>query len=244
MANRKLLFFWAVLLIAGEVLYQVAQYFHAGEGATTVKGGFTAYAHSAPWALVHAAQFASSAILIFGILSLYFALNVDSGIWGMINRFAAASAVAALALNGALYAVDGVGLKQAVDAWLDAPATQQQAFFAVVQGIRGIEWGLRSYVDFASGLSLVLLASVISSTARIPRAIGYIMGGSSLLYIVQGYGYGAGYTSISSHFLINSLNYQFLILVWAIWLLVVAWRMKEGVEPSGPVDRRPTVEAV
>jgi hypothetical protein len=80
--ERKLLLFSAVLLIAGEVLYQVAQYFHAGEGATTVKGGFTAYAHSAPWVLVHAAQFASSAILIFGILALYFALNVDSGIFG------------------------------------------------------------------------------------------------------------------------------------------------------------------
>ena len=82
MVERKLLLFSAVLLIAGEVLYQLAQYFHAGEGATTVKGGFTAYAHSAPWVLVHAAQFASSAILIFGILALYFALNVDSGIWG------------------------------------------------------------------------------------------------------------------------------------------------------------------
>jgi hypothetical protein len=162
----------------------------------------------------------------------------------MINRFAAASAVAALALNGVLYAVDGVGLKQAVDAWLGAPASQQHAFFAVVQGIRGIEWGLRSYVDFAMGLSLVLLASVISSTARIPRAIGYIMGLSGLLYVVQGYGYGAGYTSISSHFLINSLNYQSLILVWAVWLLIVAWRRREGVESSGPVDKPPTVEAV
>ena len=70
------------------------------------------------------------------------------------------------------------------------------------------------------------------------------MGLSGLLYVVQGYGYGAGYTSISSHFLINSLNYQSLILVWAVWLLIVAWRRREGVESSGPVDKPPTVEAV
>jgi hypothetical protein len=141
MVDRKLLLFSAVLLIAGEGIYQVAQHFHAGEGATTVKSGFTSYAHSTSWTLVHAAQFASSAILIFGILALFFALNFDSGIWGIINRFAAASAVAALALNGVLYAVDGVGLKQAVDAWMGALASQQHAFFAVVQGIKGIEWG-------------------------------------------------------------------------------------------------------
>jgi hypothetical protein len=35
MANRKLLFFWAVLLIAGEVLYQVAQYGTASSAPTS-----------------------------------------------------------------------------------------------------------------------------------------------------------------------------------------------------------------
>ena len=135
---------------------------------------FTSYANSSSWTLVHEAQFVGSAILIFGILALLFALNINSGMWGMVNRFAAALAVAALALNGALYAVDGVALKQAVDAWVSAPASEHSAFFAVVQGIRGVEWGIRSYVDFATGLTLVLLAIVITSTARIPKPIGYI----------------------------------------------------------------------
>jgi hypothetical protein len=55
------------------------------------------------------------------------------------------------------------------------------------------------------------------------------MGLSGLAYIVQGYGYGTRYTSISDYniFILASVSYQFLIFVWAIWLLIVAWRMKE-----------------
>ena len=113
----------------------------------TVEDTFTAYANSPSWTLVHEAQFVGSALVVAGILALVIALDVNSGIRGVVNRFAAASAVAALALNGALYAVDWVALKEAVDAWVSAPASEQSTFFAVVQGIRGVEWGIRSYVD-------------------------------------------------------------------------------------------------
>jgi hypothetical protein len=233
MADRTLLRISAVLLIAGEVVFQVAEQFHP-EGGVTAHDVFTSYANSPSWTLVHEAQFVGSAIVIFGMLALFFALNITSRILGLINRFAAASAVAALALNGALYAVDGVALEQAVDAWMSSPASEQSAYFAVVQGIRGVEWGIRSYVDFTTGLTLVLFAIVIASTTRIPRPIGYIMGLSGLIYIAQGFGYSTGYTSTSNFvtWMPNSLNYQFLIFVWAIWLLINALRMKESVQAA------------
>src|SRR5262249_18123626 len=162
------------------------------------------------------------ALVVFGFLALFFALNVNSGTWGAVNRFAAGSAVAALALNGALYAVDGVGLKQAIDAWVSAPASEQSAFFAVVRGVRGVEGGLRSYVDFTTGLTLALFATVIVWTARLlglsGYILGFIMGLSGLTYILQGYGYGTDYTAISnSPFLLPSTDYQFLNIVWSIW---------------------------
>ncbi len=231
MVDRTLLRFSAVLVIAGEVVYQVAQQFHGGSGITANEV-FTSYANSPSWTLVHEAQFASSVIFMFGLLALFVALGVNSGIRGAVSRCAAASAVAALALNGALYAVDGVALKQAVDAWVSTPASQQSAFFAVVQGIRGVEWGLRSYIDFTTGLTLVLFAIVIASTTRIPRPIGYIMGLSGLAYIAQGFGYGIGYTSVPGYPVLTPVSYQFLIFVWAIWLLVSAWRMKESVQAA------------
>jgi hypothetical protein len=233
MANRKALLFSAVLVIAGEVVYQVAQQFHPCEQVVcnNYTAVFTVYATSTYWALIHAVQFTGNAMLVFGLVALFYALNVTSGVVGVVNRFAAASAVAALAFFAAVYAVDGVALKQAVDAWVSAPASQKSTYFAVAQGIRGLEWGVRGYSDFLTGLSLVLLATVIVWTARIYRPIGYIMGLSGLTYLVQGYGYGTAYTSISNFpFLLASTDYQFLMIVWSIWLLIVAWRMKESVQ--------------
>jgi hypothetical protein len=231
MADRKLLLFSAVLLLDGEVVYQVAQQFHAGSGITANEV-FASYAASPSWALVHEAQFAGSAMVLFGLLALFFALKATSGLVGVVNRFAAASAVAALAFFGAVYAVDGIALKQAVDAWVSAPASQQPVFYAVVQGIRGVEWAMRGYVDFTAGLSLVLFAIVIASTARISRPIGYIMGLSGLAYIAQGYGFGTRYTALSSNFTLNEASYRFLIVVWAIWLLVSVWRRKEAIQAA------------
>ncbi len=204
------------------------------ERGVTPNEVFTAYANSTIWTLVHAVQFAGSEIVIFGLLALFFALNVNSGIWGMLNRYAAASAVAALALNAVLYAVDGVGLKQAVDAWVSAATPEKAAYFAVVQGIRGVEWGMRSYVLMATGLSIFLLAIVIILTARIPRHIGYIIGLTGLAQIFGGYGYCTGYTSISGFVTPNVAIYGALIIAWGIWLAIHAWRMKEAVEaPAG-----------
>jgi hypothetical protein len=79
--------------------------------------------------------------------------NVNTGIRGLVSRFGAASAVAVIALNGAIYAVDGVALKQAVDAWVEKPPAAQPAYLAAVEGVRGVEWGLRGYGAYTFGLT-------------------------------------------------------------------------------------------
>lgn len=182
----------AVLFIAGIVVYAIAQVFHAGEFTTPTQGPdspavFAAYANSSIWTLVHACQFAAFILINFGLLALFSALNVRTGLLGNVNRFAAASAVAALALNGVLYAVDGVALKQAVDSWHSAPSSEQSTYYAVALGIRGVEWGMRSYENYAMGLSYFLIGIVIASSARIPRPIGYIMGFTGLAEISDGW---------------------------------------------------------
>lgn len=222
--DRRSLRLAVALLIAGELVYAVATVLHP-DAADPVTA-FLLYAGDPSWALVHAMQFLAAVIGTFALLALLHGLAVTTGVRGLVSRFAAAAAVAGLALNGVLYAVDGVALKEVLDSWVSAPAAAAPGWFTVVAGVRGIEWGLRGYVDFSTGLTLILIAIVIVSTGRVSRVVGYLMGVTGLAYIAQGVGYGSSYTAVSDRFVLASTSYEVLTLVWTIWLLVIVWRMK------------------
>jgi len=229
MVDRKLLRLSATLLFIGEVLSAVLQFPHPG-GGPTYKATFANYAASGNWAAIHLGQFVGEAVFLAGLLVLFFALNLSEGTPRWLGFFAAVSAGVALALAGVLYAVDGVALKQAVDAWASAPAAEQAARFASAQAIRWLEWGTNSYWNFMQGLALVLYALVIVWTARVPRPIGYLMGVSGLAFIVLGWLVGTeGFTSANTvpTYVGHGLND-----VWMIWLLIVAWRRKESVQAA------------
>ena len=198
---------------------------------------FAEYAASADWTAVHLGQFVGMAVIIAGLLVLFFALNVHAGTPGWAARFGAVSAVVALALYGVLQAVDGVALKQAVDAWVSAPDAEKAARFASAEAIRWLEWAARSYHSFMFGLAFVLFATVIVWTARTPRPIGYLMGLSGLTYIVQGWVLGSeGFSATNT---VPTLLGYILVVVWSIWLLIVAWRMKESVETPLEISHPP-----
>lgn len=226
--NRQSLRLGTALLIIGAVLYMiVTPLLHPGGGTPIAE--FQSYAASRSWAAVHSIQFACSVMAAFGLLALVHGLNVTSGTRGLINRFAAATAAALIAINAALYAVDGVALKTAVDGWMSRPAAARPAFLPAVEAVRGVEFGLRGYVAYTTGLALILLAVVIVSTARIPRVVGYLMGLTGLVYIAQGVGWIGLRTVISEHALEGNISYYVLLLVlaWSIWLFLVASRMKQ-----------------
>ena len=167
------------------------------------------------------------AALLLGLLGLSFALNIRSGALEWVSRFAAALAVAALALYGALQAVDGVALKHAVVAWTTAPKAEKATRFASAETVRWLEWGMNSYQNFMFALSLILLATVIVGTARVPRAIGYLMGLAAIPMLVQSQVVGT--EGFAVPLLAGTLSTVALplMLAWSIWLLIVSWRMKE-----------------
>jgi hypothetical protein len=137
----------------------------------------------------------------------------------------------ALALYGVVMAVDGVALKQAVNAWASATDAEKAARFASAEAIRWIEWGARSYQDYALGLALLLFAAAIWRTAWAARPIAYLMWLAGLTYLAQGWVAGtAGFTR--THDLLIVLAW-ILNLVWMIWLAVVAWRAQD-LEPASP----------
>jgi hypothetical protein len=216
----------AGLLLAGQLLYIVITQFHTGGDANNHPVIFTAYAESGIWTAVHLGQFVSMAILLAGLLALFFALNIQDGTVQWAGRFGAAFIVAALALYGVLQAVDGIALKQAVNAWVSAPDAEKAARFASAEAIRWFEWGVRSYQDFALGLALLLFAVAVGRTAWIPRPIAWVMGLSGLAYLVQGWVAGSeGFSPMQSAAIVLA---WVLSLVWMIWLVVVACRMQEA----------------
>jgi hypothetical protein len=232
MVDRATLRPSAVLLAVGFVLYVMVGLLHPDGPANNHRAVFAEYASSSSWTAVHLGQFAGMAVIIAGLLVLYVALDIRAGGAAWPARLGAVSAAVALGLYGVLQAVDGVALKQAVDAWASAPESEKVARFAGAETIRWLEWGTRSYQSFMFGLTLILLGSAIAWTARLPRALGYLMGLSGLAYVVQGWVLGSEGFPPSNTFAI--LAGYVLILAWIIWLVVVAWRTKESFRAPAP----------
>ena len=226
MIDRKTLRLSAVLLVVGFILYVIVGLLHPDGPANNHSVVFAEYASSASWTAVHLGQFAGMAVIIAGLLVLHFALDLRAGGAAWLARLGAVAAAVALGLYGVLQAVDGVALKQAVDAWASAPEADKAARFASAETVRWLEWGTRSYQSFMFGLTLILLGGAVAMTARLPRALGYLMGLSGLAYIAQGWVLGSeGFPATNT---VAILAGYVLILAWIIWLAVVAWRTKES----------------
>ncbi len=221
--SRSSLRLSATLLLVGQLLSIAITQFHTGGNANDHHAIFAAYAGSSIWTAVHAGQFAAMAILIAGLFALADSLDIQDYLARWSSRFGAAAAVAALALYGALQAVDGVANKQADVAWLRAPDAEQAARFASAEAIRWIEWGLRSYYDYALGLALILVGLAATRVSWTPRPIGYLIGLSGLVYLVQGW--VAGVEGFSQSQSVAIVLAWVVSLLWMIWLAVVARRL-------------------
>jgi hypothetical protein len=226
----------SALVFGGELLFIAAGIFHPDRvPANSHPAVFEEYAKSAYWGAVHMGQFAGMAVLLAGLVALAFALGKTSTP-GWLGRLAAISAVSTIALTAVLQAVDGVALKAAADALLAAPAAEQPARLAATEAVRWLEWAVRSYQRSILGFTLILLATQILVSARVPRPMGFVMALSGLAYIAQGIVVGA--EGFSSNNTVPGLAAFVLDLAWMIWLVVVAW------QKPGLVQRRAAAQAV
>ncbi len=217
----------ATLAFAGFAVSVIAGLFHADTAsANDHPATFAEYARSGIWTAVHLGQFVGMALLISGLLVLLVVLKAPEGAMAWAARFGVAAAVAALALYASLQAVDGVALKHAVDAWAAAAEPEKPARFATAEGIRWLEWGMRSYQSFVLGAALLLTGAVVVGARRVSGLIGYLMALSGLAYVAQGWIVGVeGFSSANT---IPILAGIVLILVWSVWLLVTAWFGKDA----------------
>ncbi|MFT4468847.1 hypothetical protein ACMX2H_02960 [Arthrobacter sulfonylureivorans] len=221
----------ATLLFAGVLVSLLAGLFHPDNAnANDHAAAFSEYASSAAWTGIHLAQFVGMAILIAGLLVLFVALDLRLGAACWLARFAAVAAIGALALYAVLQAVDGVALKHAVDAWAAAPEAAKGGRFDVAEGVRWLEWGVRSYQSLLLGLSLVLFAVAIIWSGRVSRFVGSFMGLTGFAYLVQGWVVGTeGFSPANT---IPTLVGIAASSVWSIWLLISAWRHRPRSAPA------------
>ena len=224
--DRSSLRLSTTLLLVGQLLYVVVTLLHTGGEANNHHAIFAAYADSVAWTAVHAAQFMCMAIFLGGLFALFFALDTPAGTAGWAARFGAASTVVTFALCGGVLAVDGVALKQAVNAWANAPQAEKAARFATAEAIRWLEWGMRSYENFALGLAVLLFAVAILRRPLVPRPIAFLMVLSGATYLMQGW--MAGSEGFSPAHTIAIVLAEVLNLAWMTWLLVVAWRLPDS----------------
>jgi hypothetical protein len=225
MIDRSALRLSAALLLAGQLLYIVVTQFHVGGHANHHASIFAKYAESGIWKGVHVGQFVAAAILLSGLVALVLSLDLQDGPARWAGRFGAASAVVAIALYAVLQAVDGVGNQEVEDAWMSASGSEKAAYFASAEAMRWLEWGVRSYLDYAIGLALVLVAVAVAKT-EIPRLVAHLMGLSGLVYLGQGWVVGAeGFSHTHDLLIISAWLFS---LPWMIWLAVLARRRVEA----------------
>lgn len=231
MTDRRLLRLATTLLLGGLLLTFLVGAFHSDKGDPNDHvSAFTHYASSDAWTAVHLGQFVSMSIAIGGLIVLFFALGVRSGPSLWLNRLGVVAAVVALAAYAVLQAVDGVALKQSVDAWLAAPPSDAPARFATAEAIRWLEWGMRSYFSFMLGLAFAMFGVGLVRSARVPRPIGLLMAVTGLAYITQGWVVGSeGFSESNS---MPTLAGYGLWLVWGIWFQVLAWQPAKAVNST------------
>ena len=164
--DRATLRLSATLLLGGQLLYILVTQFHAGGDANNHPAIFVSYARSADWKAVHVGQFLAIAVMVAGLVLFSYALDLHAGAAAAAARIGVVLAGVALALYAVLQAVDGVGNSQVDAAWAHATVADKPARFASAEAMRWLEWGVRSYHDYALGLALILLALVAAVVRR------------------------------------------------------------------------------
>ncbi|MBX3431234.1 MAG: hypothetical protein KF779_16730 [Hyphomonadaceae bacterium] len=210
----------ALLLLAGQILYVAFTLLHAGGNANDHHSIFAIYAEDDAWFAVHAGQFGAMAILLTGLIVLFLDLDAIHGAPTRLGLAGIATTVVAFALYGGLQAVDGVALKRAVNALADSAEAESASRFAGAEALRWLEWGMRSYHDFALGLALV--ASAVAVARALAWATAMLIASSGSAYLAQGWLVGVeGFSAEHSVAIVLS---WILSVAWMSWMAIAAFR--------------------
>jgi hypothetical protein len=221
----------AVLMVAGAVLNAVATWalLPPKEGGDH-EAIFTRYADSGAWVAAHLVQFAGILLGLAGLFVLARALRHEGP---HLAPLAGAGAVATAATFAVVQAVDGVALKQAVDAWVDAPRPEEATRFANAETVLWTGWGVQSFFYGVLGLTLVLLGVVVAVSRRFGAWIGSVAVAAGLLSLAIGI--DVAYRGPETEFYERtSVVYQLLVLVFVVGVLIAEVRPRARLSMRAP----------
>jgi hypothetical protein len=174
-----------LLLLAGVVVELAAEAAHPHhEAPNDHQAVFAEYAASADWLWVHLAQFGAAAIVVAGFVALHQALTAVRRPF-LLDRLALVAAGGTLSAIMMNMAIDGVALKQAVDAWAAAPPSEKATRFASAETVRWLEWGAHAFFEILLGLTITAFGIALARRTR-TRWHGVLAAPAGVLVTVDG----------------------------------------------------------
>lgn len=228
----------AIALPLGVILLVAATAVHPSrEDVMNNTAVFREYAQSDGWIAIHFTQWVAGLVFFGGLVALYFAMTAKREGPTVLARFGLASVMLTAAAITMLQAVDGVALKWAVDAWVDAPANQETSAFSAAMGLRWTEYALQSYSNILLGLGLIFFGLAIAFGDAYARWAGWLAAGSGVAWIIHG-------LMVSYVGLFDSAPRLVALVLMAVWAFVMSvqmWpssrrgRAASTAAPAGPV---------
>ena len=221
----------AALMVTGAVFNAASLALLPSNDGEDHEAIFAHYADSGTWVAGHLVQFTGVILGLAGLLVLARALRSAAPHFGGL---AAAGAVMTAAVWALVQAVDGVALKHAIDAWVDASPADEASRFANAETVVWTGWGIQSIFYGIYGLTLVLLGAAIGASPRFATWIGGVALGAGLLSLTIGIDVGSR-GSETEFYDVAVVAYQLLVLVFVVGILVSDLRF-----PGAPLRTRDT----
>ena len=212
--------------VGGAALLFIGTYLHPmGADPNDPAAAFAEYAQDRLWIASHLVQLAGVAAMLAALLFLTEQLEASRR--SSVARIAAAGAIASLALAFALQAVDGIALKNMVDAWAAAPESEKEGVFHAAFAVRQLEIGLASMLSLSLGLTMSLYGIALLGDEKYPKWFGGVAIAAGAPTMVAGV--VMAYTGFSGLAMAINMPANLLLLLWMLALAWFMWRRGEAV---------------
>ena len=218
------------LLLAGFVVNGIQRMLlHPSGAEDDHQAIFTEYAESDVWVATHLAEFVLVLVALAGLLVLCWVVRLEAPYLALL---AAGAVVVTSATWAVLQGVDGVALKQAVDAWAGASENEEASRFADAETVRWIEWGLQSYFRVVLAVAFLLLGAAAVVSRLVPSWLGVLLVVGGLLSLVIGI--SVGYAGLESGFQdAGGLAFQLIVLAFAVGVFAAGVRGRDPIASHG-----------